>query len=143
MVAPEIMDGSPDRVISSSEMQAHLRSYIESLGYLPQRVLLVPPDITRFYSEAGPITEYLYTFCSETAKAVHILPALGTHTPMTERQIRTMFGQNIPLDAFLVHDWRDGVKSVGKVPAEYVREVSAGKLDFEIDVEIDTAVTDG
>lgn len=143
LVSPTIMDGAQDRKITTEEIQSHLRSFIEKLGYSPKRVLLLPPDITRLYSEAGKITEYLFGFFSKTAETVHVLPALGTHTPMTEEQIRTMFGPNIPLRNFLVHDWREGVKDVGRIPADYVREVSEGKLDFEIDVEIDTAITDG
>jgi nickel-dependent lactate racemase len=142
-LSPTISDGAPERVVSPTEMRSHLQSFLENLGYTPRRVLLVPPDITRFYSEAGPITQYLYNTCSETAEIVHILPALGTHTPMTKEQIQAMFGQDIPMEKFLVHDWRDGVKKIGTVPAEYVRELSDGNLDFDIDVEIDTAITDG
>lgn len=138
-----ISDGAPDRVISRAEKEAHLRTFIDKLGYVPQRILLLPPDITRFYSEAGSITAYLHTYLKPRAEAVHVMPALGTHTPMTEKQIRSMFGPDIPLDDFLVHDWRNGVKKVGVVAGEFIRELSGGQLDYAIDVEIDKAVTDG
>lgn len=138
-----ISDGAPDRVISRAEKEAHLRAFIDKLGYVPRRILLLPPDITRFYSEAGSITAYLHAYLKARAEVVHVMPALGTHTPMTAEQIRSMFGPDIPLDDFLVHDWRDGVKTVGVVPAAMLRELSGDQLDFDIDVEIDKAVTDG
>ncbi|MDX9861882.1 MAG: lactate racemase domain-containing protein [Rhodospirillales bacterium] len=138
-----ISDGAPDRVISRAEMEAHLRAFIDKLGYAPQRILLLPPDITRFYSEAGSITAYLHAYLKPRAEAVHVMPALGTHTPMTEKQIRSMFGPDIPLDDFLIHDWRTGVKKVGVIPGEFIRELSSGRLDYAVEVEIDKAVTDG
>ncbi|MBE0530862.1 MAG: DUF2088 domain-containing protein [Rhodospirillales bacterium] len=138
-----ISDGAPDRVITRAEKEAHLRAFIDKLGYAPKRVLLLPPDITRFYSEAGSITAYLHAYLTALGATVHVMPALGTHTPMTEPQIRSMFGPDIPLADFLVHDWRNGVKKVGTLPATFIRELSAGQLDYAVDVEIDTAVTDG
>ena len=71
------------------------------------------------------------------------MPALGTHTPMTPEQLRAMFGNDIPLENFLVHDWRDGVKTLGRIPGSLLSELSEGKLDFGVDFEIDKAVTDG
>jgi len=138
-----ISDGAPDRVISRAEMEAHLRAFIDKLGYAPRRILLLPPDITRFYSEAGSITAYLHAYLKPRAEAVHVMPALGTHTPMTEKQIRSMFGPDIPLDDFLIHDWRTGVKKVGVIPGDFIRELSSGRLDYAVEVEIDKAVTDG
>jgi len=34
---------------------------------------------------------------------------------MTEGQLRMMFGDSIPLDAFRVHDWRNGVVRKGLI----------------------------
>ncbi len=138
-----ISDGAADRAISRAEKEAHLRAFIDRLGHAPKRILLLPPDITRFYSEAGSITAYLHAYLTGRGATVHVMPALGTHTPMTEEQIRAMFGPDIPLADFLVHDWRDGVKTVGQVPAAMLRELSGGRLDFAVDFEIDKALTDG
>ncbi len=63
-----------------------------------------------------------------------ILPALGTHTPMTLEQIQEMFGDVSP-DLFREHDWRSGVVTLGEVPAEYVKEVSGGARGGEADVD--------
>ncbi|MCD4825120.1 MAG: nickel-dependent lactate racemase [Phycisphaerae bacterium] len=100
----------------------------------PKRVLLLPPDITRAHSESGKITERLYQIFSETAD-VHLIPTLGQHVPHTPEQNRWMFG-SVPEEKIHVHDWRDGSKVIGEVPAEYVKEVSGGKADWAIPVSL-------
>ena len=47
-----------------------------------KKVLIIPPDITRFYSKAGFITNTYYNLLKDTCQ-IDILPALGTHDPMT------------------------------------------------------------
>ena len=79
-----------------------------------RKVLLIPPDITRAHSGGGIITGLYYEML--TAKGVHvdILPALGTHKPMTRTEQLDFFG-DIPPDRFLVHRWRDGVTTLGEM----------------------------
>ncbi len=55
---------------------------------------------------------------------------------MTEKEIRTMFGPNIPLECFKVHDWRNDVVSTGVVPGELIKEWSDGRVDYDVDVEV-------
>ena len=66
--------------MSGEEIRAGLR---EALGKLGERkkVLAVPPDFTRFHSKAGELTEMAWEFYGDALSDV--LPALGTHTPMT------------------------------------------------------------
>jgi nickel-dependent lactate racemase len=58
-----------------------------------------------------------------------VLPALGTHTPVTPAQIAEMFA-GVPPELFRVHNWRTGITTVGDVPADFVRQVSGGAADF-------------
>ena len=60
-----------------------------------------------------------------------ILPAIGTHFPMTDGEIEKMF-PGIPRSLFRVHDWRNDVVHVGTVPADYVGEVSGGVAHYPI-----------
>ena len=46
-----------------------------------RRVLLVPPDLTRFHSRAGEITGLLFERLCASGCEVGVLPALGTHGP--------------------------------------------------------------
>ena len=62
-------------------------------------VLLLPPDITRIHSGAGPITALYYEELTKRGASVKVMPALGTHLPMKEAELREMFGDGIPMDA--------------------------------------------
>jgi nickel-dependent lactate racemase len=107
----------------------------------PRRVLLLPPDITRAHSGAGWITQELYRIFSAEAD-VHVIPTLGQHVPHTPEQNRWMFG-DIPEDRIHAHDWRNGSKVIGEVPASFVREVSGGKADWPIPVSLNRLLLEG
>ena len=89
--------------IQPDELQGLVFQCLEKAGAL-KNVLILPPDHTRLNSMAGPITERVYKKLAAEGARVDILPTLGTHNPMTEAQLRMMFGDAIPLDAFKVHD---------------------------------------
>ncbi len=97
----------------------------------PQRVLLLPPDITRMHSGAGWITEYLYESLRDAD--VHVIPTLGQHEPHTAEQNRQMFGA-IPNEIIHPHDWRGGSMPVGEISAEYVKQASGGLADWAIPI---------
>ena len=108
------------------------RQSLEKICAKPKKILLLPPDITRAHSGAGWITEELYKFYSEFAD-VHLIPTLGQHVPHTPEQNKWMFG-SVPEEKIHVHDWRNGSKKIGEVPADFVKEVSKGKADWPIPV---------
>lgn len=137
-----IADGATERIITCEEKYAHLDRLVGSFQELPKRVLLLPPDHTRLYSDAGFLTSYLYSKLKDTAH-VDVMPALGTHAVMNEQQLRMMFGDDIPLEAFLPHDWRNDVVKVGVVPGEVLKEVSGGKVDYSMDVLVNRALVEG
>lgn len=104
----------------------------------PKRVLLLPPDITRAHCGAGRITEEFFRIFSKTAE-VHVIPTLGQHVPHTPEQNRWMFN-SIPEDRIHAHDWRNGSKTIGEVPAAFVREVSGGRADWPIPVSLNSSL---
>ncbi|HEY8392025.1 MAG TPA: lactate racemase domain-containing protein [Capillibacterium sp.] len=106
-----------------------------------RKVLLLPPDITRFHSKAGLVVRILYKALAAQAK-VEIMPALGTHTPMTAEERVAMFGEEIPAACFLVHDWRHEVVRIGEVPAAFVAAVSDGLVSYPIGVEVNRRLLD-
>ena len=110
--------------------------------YKPSRVLIIPPDFTRFHSNAGFITSYCYKVLTEKGISVDILPALGTHVPVSRQQWEKMFA-GIPYEKMLVHDWRNDVMSLGEVPAEFLREISEGLWDEPVKAEINHRLIDG
>ena len=106
-----------------------------------KRVLILPPDFTRFHSGAGFITNVYYHALKERGVAVDILPTLGTHAPMTDGELSAMFG-DIPHERFLVHDWRHDVVKIGEVPASYIAEISEGLWRTPVAVEVNRRIMD-
>jgi len=104
-----------------------------------KRVLLIPPDATRAFSGAGAILR-AYTNLFGPDCRLDILPALGTHVPMTEEELKKFYP--IPNARFLVHNWRDDVVKIGEIPAGAVREISQGLLKEPLDVEINRCLLD-
>ena len=127
--------------ISDDELKELVFSTIEKTGKQLKRLLLLPPDHTRLNSCAGRITEMIYERYSPTCH-IDIMPALGTHAVMGDAQLELMFGKNIPKSAFKVHDWRNGVVELGKVPGSYIKELSGGKVDYDVKVEADKILFD-
>ena len=74
-------------------------------------------------------------------KLTDIMPALGTHAPMTDAQLDMMFG-SIPHSLFRIHDWRNDVVTIGEVPKEYVEEISEGKLSFSWPAQVNKLLLD-
>ncbi|MCL2604845.1 MAG: D-mannonate epimerase [Defluviitaleaceae bacterium] len=97
------------------------------------KILLVPPDGSRPYSYGGVLTNLYYHQFTRAGKHVDILPALGTHAPMDSAELSAFFGEGIPPERFLVHDWRNGVEKIGEIPAEYVREVISDGIGGNMD----------
>lgn len=131
--------GSESSVLSAADLRSGLFEALEKLG--PRRkVLIVPPDFTRFHSRAGSLTEMAWEFYGNAV--TDILPALGTHAAMTESELSLMFGK-IPHSLFRVHDWRNDILSLGEVPAEFVREVSENRVDFSWPVQVNKLLVEG
>ena len=127
--------------LTDAELDHAVAAFLQSLNAPPRKVLLLPPDITRLHSAGGLLAAKLYHALKESAD-VWLMPALGTHEPMTQAERRRFFG-DIPDDRFLVHDWRNDVRKIGTVPADFVREVSEGIVDEAIDVEVNHLLFDG
>jgi nickel-dependent lactate racemase len=131
--------GSADTEMSGEEVRAGLREALAKLGER-KRVVAVPPDFTRFHSKAGELTEMAWEYYGDAL--VDVLPALGTHTPMPDGQIATMFGKT-PRELFRVHDWRKDIVTLGEVPGEFVKEVSEGKVEYSWPAQVNKLLRDG
>jgi nickel-dependent lactate racemase len=131
--------GSKDTVINSEEMKQGLFEAFAKLGNR-KKVLAIPPDFTRFHSQAGQLTQYSYEYYKE--KLTDILPALGTHFEMTNKEISTMY-VDIPKELFRVHNWKEDLTTLGVVPKEFVKKVSDGKVDYEWPAQVNKLLVDG
>ena len=131
--------GSESDILNEDDLREGLFTALEKLG-LKEKVLAIPPDFTRFHSHAGILTRFAYKYYGE--KMTDILPALGTHVAMTEKEIETMFG-DVPKNIFRVHNWRSDLQTLGEVPADYINEVSEGKLNYSWSAQVNKLLVEG
>ena len=138
-----IAHGGKASIITTEEKRALLQEALLKLGGIPKKILVIPPDITRLHSNAGELTRILYELWdAANGTTFDILPAIGTHAPMTEPQIAEMYG-DLSKATYHVHHWRAGLYHFGEVPSEFIHEVSEGKLDYSIPVAVNRHLVEG
>ena len=128
-----------DTGLTQEEIKAALLASLE--GRVLKKVLILPPDFTRFHSNAGYITNVYYHALTERGVRVDILPALGTHVPMTQAQWTAMLG-DIPFSRMIVHNWRTDVVKLGEIPASFVSEITEGLWTEPVSAEVNRLVMD-
>jgi nickel-dependent lactate racemase len=128
--------GGVDRALSGEALDelfsgALHRAVEEAGGSGP--VIILPPDITRFHSRAGFLTDIAVRELSRLGRLGLVLPALGTHSPMAPADLRRMF-PGTPPDRFRVHDWRRDVVELGRLEAEWVEHTGGVRFDWPVQV---------
>ncbi len=131
-----------DAGLSKGRLREALTAAVDAAGDGIRKVLILPPDYTRLHSGAGFITNFLYHELARRGVDSDIMPALGTHVPMTEEQISSMYG-DIPKEKFIVHDWRHDVVKIGDVPGDYVASVTGGLWTAGVPVEVNRRLVSG
>ena len=132
-------EGSKDKIFTEQEIKDALYTVYQKMGP-KSKVLALPPDFTRYHSMAGDLTRYTYNYYQDML--ADILPAIGTHYPMTEEEIDIMFG-NVPKDLFRVHRWKDDLATLGIVPGEFIEEVSGGKVNYTWPAQVNKLLVHG
>ena len=136
-----VAEQSPNRSIQDDELDVLVEKTIEDSGaYKAKRILVIPPDITRLHSRAGKITDLLVAKLGRRVAA--IMPALGTHSQMTEAEIAYMYPGS-PQALFRVHDWRRDVAELGRIPESRVAEISGGKVQYSYPVQANRLLSSG
>lgn len=130
---------SEHKPLTYAEIEEKILSVLRSYGAL-RRILILPPDGTRLHSGAGGITASIVRAYGDKVK--DIMPALGTHASMTPAEIAVMF-PGVPQSLFRAHDWRRDVVSLGEVPADYIRQISEGKLDYTWPAQVNRLIAEG
>mmetsp|Transcript_16298 Transcript_16298/g.37689 ORF Transcript_16298/g.37689 Transcript_16298/m.37689 type:complete len:494 (+) Transcript_16298:493-1974(+) len=135
--------GSPSTSITDEELRSAIFGFLDSRGDRND-VLILPPDFTRFHSRSGVIVQHIseyYNFTPSSSSpsesgivsspSIEIIPALGTHAPMSHDQIEKMFGRSLATadpSPFVVHNWREDVVTIGHAPAEMVSKATHGMV---------------
>lgn len=131
--------GSSRDKLSAYEMKEGLYQALQRLG-AKKKVLLIPPDFTRLHSRAGDLTALAYSYYKNAV--TDILPALGTHRPMTGAEISAMF-PGVPAGLFRVHDWRNRLSTLGRIPADYIAAISEGAVQYDWPAQVSSLITEG
>ena len=97
--------------LTNDEIAVQLEKSLE--GRELKNVLIIPPDFTRYHSNAGFITCVYYKLLTAKGVKVDVMPALGTHVPVSEEQWKVMF-PDIPYAEMIVHGWRTDVVKLGE-----------------------------
>jgi len=131
--------GSTETDLDEAAVRSALRDVFRQLGPR-KRVLVVPPDHTRSQSMAGLLCRIAFEYFGP--RLVDVLPALGTHLPMSAEQIEHTF-PGVPLSLFRVHDWRNDVVTIGLVPAEFTAAATEGVWNKPWPVQLNRLVWEG
>ncbi len=130
-------------VLTNSEIKSKVEAYLKEMESRKslKKVLLIGPDFTRFFSNAGFICNCIYHYLAPKGVEVVILEALGTHVAMTENEIKEMYG-DIPLSCFVPHDWRNDVVTLGQVPGDFISGITEGLWTEPIECQVNRLVMD-
>lgn len=131
--------GSENTELDLEDLKKGLFEAFEKMGYR-KKILVIPPDFTRYHSQGGLLTNIAWQYFGE--RITDILPALGTHSPMTGEQILKMFG-DVPARLFREHNWRKDLILLGEVPSEFVREVSQNRVNYSWPAQVNKLLVDG
>lgn len=133
------LSATSERGLTGPEIRAALETALGDRSRL-RRVLLLPPDFTRLHSDAGRIVRILWELLSPACR-IDILPALGSHAPMTLGEWTTMFG-DIPFESMIRHNWREDVVTVGTLPGSLMERLSRGSMNQPVPVQLNRHLLD-
>nr|WP_319472872.1 lactate racemase domain-containing protein [uncultured Sphaerochaeta sp.] len=121
--------------ITLNQLDAVIKKVVKSLSAERQlrKVLVIPPDYTRFHSRSGQITSKLYKLLGNAITMV--LPALGTHYKMTDEEKSSMF-KGVPLSLFHDHDHKTEVVRLGSIGSDEIARISKGAVSFDWPIEV-------
>ncbi len=136
--------------ISNDKARQAIAEFFAQNDHSGKRILFIIPDNTRS-GPVGQIFKMIYEQLEGKAKAVDCLVALGTHQPISEQQICARLDitaeqhkdkyANIGL---FNHEWNkpETFKSIGKISANEIEQLSGGLFREEVDVAINKMIFD-
>jgi nickel-dependent lactate racemase len=142
--------GAADRPLSETEIGEIIRDSLPPALFAGRRVLVLTPDTTR----TCPLPLMVGTLgrlLGNKAACLDFMVALGTHTPLTEAQILSLYGiseeerRNLWTNSrFLNHRWDlpDTLARIGWLEKKEIEELSGGRLSERVPVDINRAIFD-
>ncbi|PKN65952.1 MAG: hypothetical protein CVU57_07110 [Deltaproteobacteria bacterium HGW-Deltaproteobacteria-15] len=143
-----ISKGSPDAILSEADVRSILRDGVPRDLYEEKRVLVLTPDGTRT-CPLPMMVRLVREVIGSRAARVDFMVALGTHTPLSDKGILSLYGidpGSKPLceSSFFNHEWdRDEtLRCIGTLSREEVERLSSGLLKEEVRIDINRRIFD-
>ncbi|MBI62137.1 MAG: hypothetical protein CMO79_07030 [Verrucomicrobiales bacterium] len=118
--------------------------------YRGKKILLIVPDSTRT-APVGLLFKTIYDQIGKSTEALDVMIALGTHPPMSEKEIcerleiseeqRQTRYESVK---FHNHEWDnpDALREIGVIPASDISKLSDGRFEMELPVTINQRLFD-
>lgn len=143
-------NGSPNTVLDEKEIREVIRRSTPESLFEGKRILVLTPDTTRT-CPLPMMIDCLQEIVGQKAKTLDFMVALGTHTPLPEERILSLYG--ISADdrngrfrgtRFLNHRWDlpETLMRIGWLEEKETMELSGGRLSERVPVEINRALFD-
>lgn len=142
--------GYKDRFLTDEEIAGLMAESIDNTNLDGKKVLAIIPDHTRT-APIGRMFKILYKLLAHRAEKLDFLIALGTHPPMSEKQIYERVEitaeehkQKYPKVRFFNHLWKDpdALTVVGTIPEEKISQITNGRFCQTVNIEINRMVLD-
>lgn len=136
--------------LSSREVREWIAAHLPREEFRDRRVLLIVPDATRT-APLPLLFDAVYQHLHGAVRQFDVLFALGTHPPLSERQMCRLLG--IEADernklfaamGLFNHEWDDpaALRLLGKLSPAETAEISGGLLSEEVPVTINSRISE-
>ena len=142
--------GSPDKILLEEDVKAIIAAGTPAKMFANKRVLVLTPDATRTCPLPMMIRAIQALMGTKAAK-LDFMVALGTHTPLPEKEILKLYGITTQQkqaqfrdSLFLNHRWDrpETFRRIGYLSAEDVEKVSQGRLREKVPIDINKIIYD-
>lgn len=140
--------GATDALLKDDDVRRIVREALAEWSLAGQRILLVIPDSTRT-APVGQLFKAIHAEIGDSAQALDIIIALGTHPPMSDEAINKRLditaeeraGKYARVRVFN-HAWKDpaALRTLGTIPAREIDALSGGRFAMDVPVSINKII---
>ena len=136
--------------LTNEQVNEVVAQSLTAAEYAGKKVLLIVPDATRT-APIGQLFKAIHAQICGSATKLDVMIALGTHHAMSEEAICERLEITIEERrdqyaevTFHNHEWDnpDAMRNLGTIPASTIEELSGGRFEMDVPVEINKTIYD-
>ena len=136
--------------LTNEQVNEVVAQSLPAAEYAGKKVLLIVPDATRT-APIGQLFKAIHAQICGSATKLDVMIALGTHHAMSEEAICERLEITIEERrkqyadvTFHNHEWDnpDAMRNLGTIPASTIKELSGGRFEMDVPVEINKTIYD-